>query len=151
MRMPIAGVLCLLLQPFYVSAAPLSKAAAQWRADIAVLADDRMEGRQTGSAAYLRAADYVVSRLEAEGLEPAGVNGFLQPVMLEQQVVDQRASTLDLVDAQGAVTPLRVGEISRISPGGAPLPATLDAPRVFVGKARMTSPAWISKARWSWS
>jgi hypothetical protein len=133
MRMPIAGVLCLLLQPFYVSAAPSSKAAAQWRADIAVLADDRMEGRQTGSAAYLRAADYVVSRLEAEGLEPAGVNGFLQPVMLEQQVVDQRASTLDLVDAQGAVTPLRVGEISRISPGGAPLPATVDAPLVFLG------------------
>jgi hypothetical protein len=105
----------------------------QWWADIAALADDKMEGRQTGSAGYLRAADYVVARLKAERLEPAGIDGFLQPVMLERQLVDQTASTLELLDANDAVTPLRVGEYSRIAPGGAPLVATIAAPLVFLG------------------
>jgi hypothetical protein len=113
--------------------APLSASAAQWWADIAALANDDMEGRQTGSAGYLRAADYVVARFKAEGLKPAGVHGFLQPVMFEQQRVEQRASTLELVGTGGAVTPLRPGEYSRIAAGGAPLPATLDAPLVFLG------------------
>jgi Zn-dependent M28 family amino/carboxypeptidase len=111
----------------------LSASAKQWWADISVLAHDSMEGRQTGSAGYLRAADYVVARFKAEGLKPAGVDGFLQPVKFEQQVVDQRASTLELVGAGDAVTSLRSGEYSRISAGGAPLPATLDAPLVFLG------------------
>jgi len=113
--------------------APLSASAAQWWADIAALANDDMDGRQTGSAGYLRAADYVVARFKAEGLKPAGVHGFLQPVMFEQQRVEQRASTLELVGTGGAVTPLRPGEYSRIAAGGAPLPATLDAPLVFLG------------------
>ena len=114
-------------------AASLKKSAARWWADIAVLAADDMEGRQTGSAGYLRAAAYVVSRFRAEGLQPAGVDGFLQPVRLEQQIVDQQGSSLDLVDVTHAVTPLRVGEYSRISPGGAPLADTVDAPLVFLG------------------
>ena len=114
------------------TATPQSGAAQQWWADIAVLADDKMEGRQTGSAGYLRAADYVVSRFKAEGLKPAGSEGFLQPVMFEQQLVDQGASTLELVNGN-AVTPLRVGEYSRIAPGGAPLIDTVDAPLVFLG------------------
>ncbi len=116
------------------STAPtLSAAATQWWADIAVLADDNMEGRQTGSAGYMRAADYVVSRFKAEGLKPAGVDGFLQPVMFEQQLVDQKASRLDLVGAAGTVTPLRVGEYSRISAAGAPVAESIDAPLVFLG------------------
>ena len=116
-----------------VRSAPSSPSATQWWADIAVLADDKMEGRQTGSAGYLRAADYVVSRFEAEGLKPGGAAGFLQPVMFEQQVVDQHASTLDLVEAEGAETPLRAGEYSRIAPGGAPIAEAVDAPLVFLG------------------
>jgi hypothetical protein len=109
------------------------KPAAQWWADITALADDRMEGRLTGSAGYLRAADYVVKRFKAEGLEPAGVQGFLQPVMFEQQLVDQGASSLDLVGPDGAVTPLRAGDYSRIGAGGAPLAEHIDAPLVFLG------------------
>ncbi len=111
----------------------LSASATQWWADISVLADDNMEGRQTGSPGYLRAADYVVSRFKALGLKPAGVDGYLQPVMFEQQIVDQHASSLDLVGADNGVTPLKVGEYSRISAGGAPIAATLDAPLVFLG------------------
>ncbi len=119
------------------SAAPataqLSKPAAQWWADIAAIASDRNEGRLTGSSGYLRAADYVIARFKAEGLTSAGVQGFLQPVRFEQQVVDQRASSIDLVAANGQVTSLRAGQDSRIGAGGAPLPDKIDAPLVFLG------------------
>jgi hypothetical protein len=138
MRMPtLAGAFSLLcwcsLSASAATTSTSSGPGAQWWADISVLADDNMEGRQTGSAGYLRAADYVVSRFKAEGLKPAGVNGFLQPVMFEQQVVDQHASSLELVAANGSATSLGVGEYSRISAGGAPIADSIDAPLVFVG------------------
>src|SRR6202789_3150854 len=115
------------------SADSLSKPAAQWWADITALSGDSTEGRETGSSGYMRAADDVISRFKAEGLVPAGTQGYLQPVEFEKQVVDQKASSLDLVAANGAVTSLHAGEDSRIGAGGAPLPDHVDAPLVFVG------------------
>jgi hypothetical protein len=115
------------------SADTLSKPAAQWWADITALAGDGTEGRETGSSGYLRAAEYVISRFKAEGLAPAGTQGYLQPVEFEKQIVDQRASTLNLLAANGAVTSLHAGEDSRVGAGGAPLPNQVDAPLVFVG------------------
>lgn len=115
------------------SADSLSKPAAQWWADITALSGDSTEGRETGSSGYMRAADYVISRFKAEGLVPAGTQGYLQPVEFGRQLVDQRASSLDLVAANGAITSLHAGEDSRIGAGGAPLPDHADAPLVFVG------------------
>ena len=57
------------------------------------------------------AADYVMKRFQAVGLKPAGVNGFLQPVAFEQQVVDQAASTASLI-GPGGVRPLKAGPTS---------------------------------------
>ncbi len=134
MRAPISS---LLLFATFTAAAASSHAAtgpaAQWWADIAALADDRMEGRLTGSAGYLRAADYVVSRFREEGLKPAGPDGYLQPVSFEQQLVDQTASSLELVGPDGSATPLPAGDASRIGAGGAPLAEAVDAPLVFLG------------------
>ncbi len=115
------------------SGALLSPAAAQWWADITALAGDDKEGRMTGSSGYLRAADYVIARFKSVGLKPAGTQGFLQPVALESQSVDQTASTAELVAADGAVTPLRVGVDARIVAGGAPAADQIDAPLVFLG------------------
>lgn len=118
------------------AAAPCGQAmtaAEQWWADITAIASDANEGRQTGSAGYLRAADHVVARFREEGLEPAGSDGFLQPVPLEQQQVDQEGSSASLVAPDGTVTPLNVGRDSRIGAGGAPAPAQVDAPLVFIG------------------
>ena len=91
------------------SADSLSKPAAQWWADITALAGDSTEGRETGSSGYMRAAEYVISRFKAEGLAPAGTQGYLQPVELEKQLVDQPASALDVAAANGAVTSLHAG------------------------------------------
>jgi Zn-dependent M28 family amino/carboxypeptidase len=111
----------------------LSPAAKQWWADVSFIASDANEGRQTGSAGYMRAADYVIGRMKAEGLAPAGDNGFLQQVTFEQQVVDQDASRAALVSADGSEAPLKVGDALLISPGGEARPSSVDAPLVFVG------------------
>jgi Zn-dependent M28 family amino/carboxypeptidase len=133
-RWPVLAVLLLLGVP--ATAAPdesLSPAAKQWWADISAIASDANEGRLTGSAGYVRAADYVISRLTAEGLAPAGADGFLQQVTFEQQVVDQDASRAALMGVDGTQSPLRVGDALLIGPGGEPRPAQVDAPLVFIG------------------
>src|SRR4051794_29531986 len=59
-----------------------------WWATTAELSNDRMEGRDTGSAAYDRAADLVARRFAAAGLKPLGENGsFLQRVPMEELAV----------------------------------------------------------------
>ena len=119
----------LVLLPLTAMADP----ATQWWADMTALAGDDMKGRLTGSEDYLRAADYVIGRLKAEGLKPAGVNGYLQPIPFEQQVVDQAASKAELVAADGTATPIKVGDDMLITPGGGPRPETVEAPLVFIG------------------
>ena len=111
----------------------LSPEAKQWWADISAIADDSTEGRQTGSQGYLRAAEYVMSRFKAEGLKAAGIDGYLQPIAFEQQIIDQSTSSADLVSADGTATPLQVGEDMTIVAGGGPRPAHVEANLVFVG------------------
>lgn len=107
-------------------------AATQWWADISALASDANQGRLTGSPGYMRAADYVIGRFKAMGLAPAGTDGFLQPVRLEQQSVDQDKSSASLIGKSGA-TPVAVGSEMLITAGGGPRPATVNAPLVFIG------------------
>lgn len=121
-----------------LAAERLSPRAQAWWNDIKVIADDRTEGRQTGSPGYRLAADYVISRFKAEGLQPAGANGgYLQDVAFEEQVIDQSASTAELAPADNGTSTLvpviKVGENMLISAGGAPRPAKVDAPLVFIG------------------
>ena len=108
--------------------------ATRWWADIGALADDRNEGRLTGSAGYLRAAGYVEGRFEALGLAPAGDGGgYRQSVAFESQAIDPAASTAMLSGKDGAATPLRLPEDMIVAAGGGPRPATVEAPLVFVG------------------
>src|SRR3979409_1936234 len=115
-----AILLCLLLAlPIPAQSANLAAdAATQWWTDVSALADDGMEGRLTGSPGYDRAVQYVNGRREQKGLKPAELKGYLQPVALEQQVVDQDASHALLAAADGASTPLKVGEQILITAGG---------------------------------
>jgi hypothetical protein len=108
-------------------------AGAQWWADVSALADDSMEGRLTGSPGYDRAAAYVISRLQAEGLKPAGIDGYLQPVAFEQQLVDQDKSTAALVPADGHPIPIKIGDQMLITAGQGPRPKSVDAPLIFIG------------------
>lgn len=60
-----------------IGAAPPKRDAdtESWWKTTAQLSNDSMEGRDTGSAAYERAARLVVSKFAAAGLKPAGENG----------------------------------------------------------------------------
>lgn len=46
--------------------------------DVYFLADDKLEGRQTGTEGERKASEYLVKRFKEIGLEPKGTEGFLQ-------------------------------------------------------------------------
>src|SRR5207248_1610208 len=62
-----------------------------------ILADDKMEGRNTGSEGYRKAAAYVAGEFEKFGLKPAGVRGFYQPIEFRVRQIQELQSELDLV------------------------------------------------------
>jgi hypothetical protein len=51
-----------------------------WWHYVTVLADDKMEGRDTGSKGLHKAEAFVVEQLKKNGLQPAGADGFYQPI-----------------------------------------------------------------------
>jgi Zn-dependent M28 family amino/carboxypeptidase len=68
----------------------LNPDTAAWWHTTAQLSDDSMEGRDTGSPAYLRAARLVASKFTALGLKPAGENGsWFQTVPMHEVRVER--------------------------------------------------------------
>ena len=108
------------------------RAAGQaWWARVKVLADDGMEGRLTGSEGYLRAARYVVSQFDAMGLQPAGVNGYYQPVKFDvTRVIADKSSAALIVE--GRTEPLVLGKDCTLGSRGTQ-PKSITAPLVFIG------------------
>src|SRR5215467_14995793 len=68
-----------------------------WWAHVEALANDGMEGRNTGSPAHKRAAEYVAAQFKAAGLEPAGKIGYIQPVAFKTRRIVEAQSSLTLV------------------------------------------------------
>ncbi len=102
-----------------------------WWKHVKVLADDSMQGRLTGSDDYLRAAEYVVEQFKTYGLQPAGVNGFYQPVEFNVTRVLAEKSAVSLV-VGGKETPLVLGKDAILGARGSQ-PTAVDAPLVFLG------------------
>ena len=67
-----------------------------WWAHVKFLADDSLEGRDTGSEGLRKAQAYAVEQFKKAGLEPAGTDGFYQPVRFRQFQVDEARSSLAL-------------------------------------------------------
>jgi len=111
---------------------PADQAAGQaWWAHVKALADDSMQGRLTGSEGYLRAAKYVVSQFDAAGLQPAGVNGYYQPVKFDvTRVLADKSSVTLLVE--GRKEPVVLGRDAILSSRGIQ-PKSITAPLVFIG------------------
>jgi Zn-dependent M28 family amino/carboxypeptidase len=102
-----------------------------WWNTVKVLADDKFEGRETGSAGERRAQEYIVRQLKSLGVAPAGSDGYYQQVKLQTLEVQEAGSSLALVGA-GRTQPLTLGEQAFFSTRFAPAPK-IDAPLVFVG------------------
>ena len=63
---------------------------AAWWSTTSQLSNDAMRGRDTGSAAYERAAQLVAARFETLGLKPAGENGtWFQRVPMHEMRMDR--------------------------------------------------------------
>ncbi len=102
-----------------------------WWDHVKVLAADDMEGRETGSPGLARAAAYIVQQAQKDGLQPAGSDGFYQPVKLRSKQIDESQSSLTLVRS-GKEEPLVLGEDASLSTR-VDLAPVVDAPLVFVG------------------
>jgi Zn-dependent M28 family amino/carboxypeptidase len=106
-------------------------AAKRWFSHVEVLANDDMEGRDTGAPGHKRAAEYVASVFQKAGLEPAGASEYIQPVRLKTRRILEAQSSLALVRG-GKTEPLTLGEDANFNVRSEP-GASLDAPLVFVG------------------
>jgi Zn-dependent M28 family amino/carboxypeptidase len=103
-----------------------------WWAHVQFLADDKLQGRNTGTEGYRQAVQYVAGQFETFGLRPGAAAGYEQPVKFE---------TRTLVDAESGLTLLRAGRsepLSLVQPADAQLSArgeenAVSAPMAFVG------------------
>src|SRR3989449_7473661 len=81
----------------------------QWWAHVQFLADDKLEGRDTGSAGFEKAATYVTDQFRKLGLKPAGDQGYAQSVEFNVMQIDESGSAIELV-REGKSTPVKLGE-----------------------------------------
>jgi Zn-dependent M28 family amino/carboxypeptidase len=107
------------------------KTATRWFSHVEALANDGMEGRNTGSPAHKRAAEYVAAQFRKSGLEPAVGGGYIQPVPFKTRKIIEAESSLALL-RDGNTEPLKLGDDTNINLRVDPAP-TVEAPLVFVG------------------
>jgi Zn-dependent M28 family amino/carboxypeptidase len=112
-------------------AAPQHFDGKTWWGYIKVLADDNMEGRETGSEGLRKAQAYVVEQLTRNGLQPVGTEGFYQPVKFVSRQIVEKDSSLTLV-SNGTEQPLTLGEDAYFN-ARIDLAPEVAGPLVFVG------------------
>lgn len=105
---------------------------AWWRIAEA-LSSDAMEGRDTGSPGYDRAADLVAARFKAAGLKPAGDAGsWFQVFPLHEAKVEKDGTSFAVVRDNGQEVPLAF--LHQVTVRAADdLPGLLQAPLAFRG------------------
>jgi Zn-dependent M28 family amino/carboxypeptidase len=103
-----------------------------WWAHVKFLADDSLEGRETGSEGLRKAEAYAVEQFKAAGLEPAGANGFYQPVRFKQYSVDEANSSLAIL-RDGKATRLSFEQDAFFGTRTTQASTSVTAPLVFVG------------------
>ena len=130
------NLLVVLLMAGLLAAAPSSPAdwdaaGKQWWSHVQYLADDQLEGRETGTPGFALAADYVERQFREAGLKPSGTRGFRQTVSFQALQIDQAHSQWE-IEREGQHIPIQLGTdaIVGVHPGaGQPI----DTQAVFVG------------------
>ena len=132
----IVAVLALALFGVAPPLPPLSaeeaSAARYVRAQVEFLADDRLEGRLTGSRGHEIAASYVASQFRALGLEPGGANGqWFQQVPL-RRATNAAGSLVASISGTGGGS-LRAGVDVAVSPSVTEKHRAIAGDLVFAG------------------
>jgi hypothetical protein len=103
-----------------------------WWHTTEALSNDGMEGRDTGSTAYQRAAEMVASRFKAAGLQPAGENGsYFQTVPMHEVDVVPEGTSFVLMRPNGNLPLAFLQQITITA--AEDLPTRLEAPLTFRG------------------
>ena len=102
-----------------------------WWSHIEFLANDGMQGRDTGSKEFRKAVEYVAGKFESLGLKPGGTSAYIQPVKFETRLLNPAKSSVVLI-RDGKREPVEQGKDATLSPRGDLLPL-VKAPMVFVG------------------
>ena len=104
-----------------------------WWAITAQLSDDVMEGRDTGSPGYDRAAALVADLWREARLRPAGDGGsWFQPIRMREVAVESAGTSFAVVRPDGRSRPLRFLHDLSIRPTASLVP-TIDTPLAFRG------------------
>ena len=103
----------------------------RWWAHIQYLADDKLEGRLTGSEGHRKAAGYVAGKFATAGLKPAGTEGYFQPVAFDVLQIDEPNSSVEIL-RDGKAELLSLADDVQISLRSDPA-ETIEAPAVFAG------------------
>jgi Zn-dependent M28 family amino/carboxypeptidase len=103
-----------------------------WWAHVTFLADDNLEGRETGSEGLRKAESYIVDQFTKAGLQPAGSDGFYQPVkFISRQIVEKDSSAM--LVASGKAEPLTLGDDAYFTTRAELSSEEITAPLIFVG------------------
>lgn len=131
-RVPALAVLALVGAAAVVAHATEPNAATKrWWGHVQILADDSMQGRDTGSPGHAKAAAYVVSQFEQNGITPAGERGYYQQVPIRALRLNTGASSLQLTRG-GRGQPLRWLQHMTVAPATG-LPALMKGGLIFAG------------------
>jgi Zn-dependent M28 family amino/carboxypeptidase len=103
----------------------------RWWKHVEILADDRMEGRNTGSEGHRKAAEYVAQEFERSGLKPAGKT-YLQAVPFRVQRIEEPKCSVELIPSNGVPEPLKLGDDVILSTRG-DFAKSIEVEAVFVG------------------
>jgi Peptidase family M28 len=108
-------------------------ATAAWWTQTVALSDDKMEGRDTGTEAYERAAKYVANQFQSAGLKPAGDNGtFFQRVPMHQIDLVPDKSSVEILTPDGKVTGT-LHFTTEVTTVPREQPSQIEAPLIFIG------------------
>jgi hypothetical protein len=105
---------------------------AWWHTTEALSGDD-MEGRDIGTEAYQRSADYVAARFKNAGLAPAGDGqSYFQSVPMHEVAVEPQGTSFTVEREKGGALPLDFLQQITITPA-ANLPEETEAALTFRG------------------
>jgi hypothetical protein len=135
------ALLILAATPLLATVVDYAAEGKLWWAHIQFLADDKLQGRNVGTAEFQQAVDYVAAHFQKLGLKPAGAAGYLQPIKFDSRTLVQDRSSLTLI-RDGKEEPLALGADATLS-ARADLAPKLEAPMVFVGYGMV-----IPEAHW---
>jgi len=118
--------------------------AERYRAHVAFLADDLLEGRETGTRGHEIAAKYIATQFDLLGLKPGGENGgWYQTVTLAETRLTGDKPTLTVTGPKGQTKTFTHGMEVTVRGTTAGGDTAVSAPLVFVGFGMTDKPLGI--------